>query len=144
MRLGMGLGAVVGAPAGGGLGCRFVEMISMIVSFSVDKDRMRATVTWLGFRHVRYGVRPHHIPIMGQASPPYHPQDAPSFHPPTPPARLTPAAPNKPRQSFRSAQRCAMDSLDPHRASTPPSPPGIFSSSRKGRGPGAAAAAGAH
>ena len=69
MRLGMGLGAVVGAPAGGGLGCRFVEMISMIVSFSVDKDRMRATVTWLGFRHVRYGVRPHHIPIMGQASP---------------------------------------------------------------------------
>jgi hypothetical protein len=38
----------------------------MIVSFSVDKDRMMATVTWLGFRHVRYGVRPHHIPIMGQ------------------------------------------------------------------------------
>jgi len=47
---------------------RFVEMISMIVSFSVDKDRMQATVTSLGFRHVRYGVRPHHIPIMGQVS----------------------------------------------------------------------------
>ena len=43
-------------------------MISMIVSFSVDKDRMLATVTCLGFRHVRYGVRPHHIPILGQAS----------------------------------------------------------------------------
>jgi hypothetical protein len=23
-------------------------------------------ITWLGFRHVKYGVRPHHIPIMGQ------------------------------------------------------------------------------
>lgn len=48
------------------VGRRFVEMISMIVSFSVDKERMMSTVTWLGFRHVRYGVRPHHIPIMGQ------------------------------------------------------------------------------
>ena len=42
----------------------------MLVSFSLDKERMRTTVTWLGFRHVRYGVRPHHIPIMGQAMPP--------------------------------------------------------------------------
>ena len=25
-------------------------------------------ITWLGFRHVKYGVRPHHIPIMGQVS----------------------------------------------------------------------------
>jgi hypothetical protein len=27
---------------------------------------MRTMITWLGFRHVKYGVRPHHIPIMGQ------------------------------------------------------------------------------
>lgn len=52
---------------------RFVEMVSMLVSFSLDKERMRTTVTWLGFRHVRYGVRPHHIPIMGQAMPPSSP-----------------------------------------------------------------------
>ena len=25
-------------------------------------------ITWLGFRHVKYGVRPHHIPIMGQVT----------------------------------------------------------------------------
>ena len=35
---------------------------------SGDKDRMRTMITWLGFRHVKYGVRPHYIPIMGQAS----------------------------------------------------------------------------
>ncbi len=33
---------------------------------SGDKERMRTMITWLGFRHVKYGVRPHHIPIMGQ------------------------------------------------------------------------------
>ena len=33
---------------------------------SGDKDRMRTMITWLGFRHVKYGVRPHYIPIMGQ------------------------------------------------------------------------------
>jgi hypothetical protein len=37
-----------------------------LVDRSGDKDRMRTMITWLGFRHVKYGVRPHHIPIMGQ------------------------------------------------------------------------------
>jgi hypothetical protein len=39
---------------------------------SGDKERMRTMITWLGFRHVKYGVRPHHIPIMGQVGAMYY------------------------------------------------------------------------
>jgi hypothetical protein len=39
---------------------------------SGDKERMRTMITWLGFRHVKYGVRPHHIPIMGQVGAAYY------------------------------------------------------------------------
>jgi hypothetical protein len=44
-------------------------MVSTLVALGADRERMRVPLTWLGLRHVRYGVRPHHIPVMGQVRP---------------------------------------------------------------------------
>mmetsp|Transcript_29780 Transcript_29780/g.71770 ORF Transcript_29780/g.71770 Transcript_29780/m.71770 type:complete len:1445 (+) Transcript_29780:115-4449(+) len=45
---------------------KFVEMVSTLVSFVDDESRMIEQINWLGSRHVKYGAKPHHIPIMGQ------------------------------------------------------------------------------
>ena len=47
---------------------RVIDVAVFAVVPSGDKERMRTMITWLGFRHVKYGVRPHHIPIMGQVA----------------------------------------------------------------------------
>ena len=45
---------------------KFVEMVSTLVSFADDDTHMSEQVTWLGARHVKYGARPHHSPIMSE------------------------------------------------------------------------------
>ena len=45
---------------------KFVEMLNTLVSFSDDQERMIEQVNWLGSRHVKYGSKPHHVPIVGQ------------------------------------------------------------------------------
>ena len=45
---------------------KFVEMVTMLVSFSDDEMRMTEQINWLGSKHVKYGAKSHHIPIMGQ------------------------------------------------------------------------------
>ena len=45
---------------------KFVEMLNTLVSFSDDQERMIEQVNWLGSRHVKYGSKPHHVPILGQ------------------------------------------------------------------------------
>mmetsp|Transcript_2496 Transcript_2496/g.5982 ORF Transcript_2496/g.5982 Transcript_2496/m.5982 type:complete len:1471 (-) Transcript_2496:34-4446(-) len=41
------------------------DMLGMLVSFADDPDNMKQQVSCLGLRHVKYRVRPHHIPLMG-------------------------------------------------------------------------------
>eukprot|EP00288_Rhodomonas_lens_P020008 CAMPEP_0177690586 /NCGR_PEP_ID=MMETSP0484_2-20121128/847_1 /TAXON_ID=354590 /ORGANISM="Rhodomonas lens, Strain RHODO" /LENGTH=494 /DNA_ID=CAMNT_0019201143 /DNA_START=148 /DNA_END=1629 /DNA_ORIENTATION=+ len=45
---------------------KFIDMISTIVSFADDPERMKEQVRWLGVRHVKYGAKPHHTQILGQ------------------------------------------------------------------------------
>ena len=45
---------------------KLYDMVATVASFADNNETMRSTITSLGFRHVRYGVHPHHIPIMGQ------------------------------------------------------------------------------
>eukprot|EP00960_Hanusia_phi_P041877 755186-Hanusia_phi.AAC.2 len=41
------------------------DMLSMLVSFADSSDSMKQQISWLGLRHVKYKIRPHHIPLMG-------------------------------------------------------------------------------
>jgi len=45
---------------------KFIDMLSTVVSFADDSDRMKEQVRWLGVRHVKYGAKQHHVVIMGQ------------------------------------------------------------------------------
>ncbi|EKX39126.1 hypothetical protein GUITHDRAFT_143733 [Guillardia theta CCMP2712] len=41
------------------------DMLSMLVSFADSSESMKQQISWLGLRHVKYKIRPHHIPLMG-------------------------------------------------------------------------------
>eukprot|EP00960_Hanusia_phi_P069537 767111-Hanusia_phi.AAC.3 len=41
------------------------DTLGMLVSFADDPDDMKRQVASLGLRHVKYNVRPHHIPLIG-------------------------------------------------------------------------------
>jgi len=45
---------------------KFVEMVSTLVLFADDEKNMREQVAWLGARHVKYGAKPHHVPVLSQ------------------------------------------------------------------------------
>jgi hemoglobin-like flavoprotein len=45
---------------------KLIEMVTMLVSFSDDEARMTEQINWLGSKHVKYGAKPHHVPILGQ------------------------------------------------------------------------------
>jgi hemoglobin-like flavoprotein len=45
---------------------KMIEMVTMLVSFSDDEVRMTEQINWLGSKHVKYGAKPHHVPILGQ------------------------------------------------------------------------------
>ncbi|EKX33112.1 hypothetical protein GUITHDRAFT_59227, partial [Guillardia theta CCMP2712] len=40
------------------------DTLGMLVSFADDPDDMKKQVASLGLRHVKYNVRPHHIPLI--------------------------------------------------------------------------------
>lgn len=42
------------------LAAKFVEMMTALVSFHGDNARMEEQITWLGFRHIKYGAKPQH------------------------------------------------------------------------------------
>ena len=47
------------------LSAKFVEMMSTLVSFHGDPMRMEEQITWLGFRHIKYGAKPEHAKVLG-------------------------------------------------------------------------------
>lgn len=48
------------------LSVKFMEMISTLVSFNNDPQRLKQQSIWLGMRHVKYGSRPQHTQVLGQ------------------------------------------------------------------------------
>jgi len=47
------------------LSSKFIEMMSTMVSFHGDPMRMEEQITWLGFRHIKYGAKPEHSKVLG-------------------------------------------------------------------------------
>lgn len=40
-------------------------MMSTLVSFDGDVNRMDEQITWLGIGHIKYGARPQHAKVRG-------------------------------------------------------------------------------
>uniref|UniRef100_A0A6U4YXK8 Globin domain-containing protein n=1 Tax=Hemiselmis andersenii TaxID=464988 RepID=A0A6U4YXK8_HEMAN len=47
------------------LSAKFVEMMAALVSFQGDPMRMEEQITWLGFRHIKYGAKREHAKVLG-------------------------------------------------------------------------------
>ncbi len=47
------------------LAVKFLEMMSTLVSFHGDMIRMEEQISWIAFRHIKYGAKPQHAKVMG-------------------------------------------------------------------------------
>ncbi len=49
------------------LSIKYLEMLSTLVSFHGEPARMEEQISWLAFRHIKYGAKPQHTKVMGDA-----------------------------------------------------------------------------